>query len=107
MTNSERARRFHDCLRSNCSEHETFEDCEKELILAFDEAVTEANFRKDQEIVFIKQEAGEMGVRLGFAAAKAKAKGIAVRHFQETEYHDDTTCDCGGVIAERIEAMEP
>lgn len=31
------ARGFHDCLRSNCSTHETFEDCERAIATALRE----------------------------------------------------------------------
>lgn len=33
---------FHNCLRSNCSEHDTYEDCENELATHFHKAVEEA-----------------------------------------------------------------
>lgn len=71
------------------------------LTSQLDEAVKEAEVVR----VISLAERDVQNFEDGFAAAREKAAGIAMTHFEQTEYHDDTTCDCGGVIAERIRAM--
>ena len=42
MTPKELGEKYHVCFRGNCSEHETYDDCEKELVADVEKIIHEA-----------------------------------------------------------------
>ncbi len=120
MNAAGRADLFHDCFRGNCSEHETYDDCEKALSAQIKEAEREAfkegiDVSEHNEQIFSKDSYAE-----GFHAAREEAAG----HFSYCaermrvwvqEHFPDATKESGprqlmaALIRsiEEIRAMEP
>lgn len=97
MTPTEHAAIFHDCLRSNCEQHETYDDCEKALVAQIAQAVEEDraahNNRVEKVVKEIKAEAYENA---------AKIVGHEAVHTQDT----CDRCDYARKIRARAKEMK-
>lgn len=61
MTPEECAEKFHDCLRGNCSRHETWDDCEKEIATQIREVILKLCEGEDCFVAQKEQEAYQKG----------------------------------------------
>ena len=91
--------KFHNCLRANCSEHETHEDCEKSLIaqlIAYGEERYQDGIGDSKMIDAAHDQGFKLGYQRGIAEAAERVDSIWDKH---------THCEAELVLEECLEAI--